>query len=84
MVVKLMLTKLQKWGNSQELEFKKCWRILSSEGDNLDISVVDNKIIIKRTHKLENKFSLNNLLRDYKATDEQELEWGNPVGKEEW
>jgi len=81
-----MLTKLQKWGNSQGIRIPK--KILEdfggSEGDNLDISVVDNKIIIKRTHKLENKFSLNNLLRDYKATDEQELEWGNPVGKEEW
>lgn len=81
-----MLTKLQKWGNSQGIRIPK--KILEdfqiSEGDNLDISVIDNKIIIKHTHKLPNKYSLNKLLSNYKATDEQELEWGNPVGKEEW
>jgi len=82
-----MLTKVQKWGNSQGLRFPKT--ILEEAqigvGDEVNVTVQDGKIIVETVNKLRNTYDLRELVskipKDYRA---EEIDWGRPVGKEEW
>jgi antitoxin MazE len=82
-----MVTKVQKWGNSQGLRLAK--QVLEdakiSVGDDVDVSVTNGKIIIspakKTRHKYDIKELLSNMPEDYKP---EEVDWGRPVGKEVW
>lgn len=82
-----MLTKIQKWGNSQGLRFPKT--ILEEAdihiGDEVTISVEDGKIIIEPIYKVLNKFDIRKLVaempEDYQV---EEVDWGEPQGKEAW
>lgn len=79
-----MITKLQKWGNSQGVRIPKqvLDEVSLSEGDSVDISVNENTIIIKRLNSLK-KYTLEELFAEnHEKTDE--IDWGKPVGKEEW
>jgi len=82
-----MLTKVQKWGNSQGLRFPK--EILSrahiSIGDEVDIKVHNGEIVIKPVTRIRGKYNLKDLVSkipDNYMSEEQN--WGSPVGKEEW
>jgi antitoxin MazE len=82
-----MLTKVQKWGNSQGLRFPKT--VLEEAqinvGDEVNVTVQDGKIIIEPVNKLRNAYDLKELVSkiptDYRP---EEVDWGAPVGKEEW
>ncbi|MFH1856767.1 MAG: AbrB/MazE/SpoVT family DNA-binding domain-containing protein [Candidatus Omnitrophota bacterium] len=82
-----MLTKIQKWGNSQGLRFPK--EILSQAhiaiGDEVDIKLRHGAIVIKPVAKIRGKYNLKNLVSkipDNHKSEEQN--WGKPAGKEEW
>ncbi|MGA9769235.1 MAG: AbrB/MazE/SpoVT family DNA-binding domain-containing protein [Blastocatellia bacterium] len=80
-----MVSKVQRWGNSQGLRLPK--HILESAdisvGDNVEVIPQEGQIIIKKVSK--RKFNLAEMVsrmpRNYKA---QEESFGKPVGKEEW
>ena len=82
-----MLTKIQKWGNSQGIRFPR--EILRkahiSVGDDVDISVQTGKILVKPANAKRRKYRLKNLLSkipsNYKAKEE---DWGKPEGGEVW
>ena len=82
-----MLTKIQKWGNSQGLRFPKA--VLEDAqikvGDEVIVSVRDGKIIVETANKVRGAYNLKELVsripEDYRA---KEIDWGPPVGKEEW
>jgi antitoxin MazE len=82
-----MVTKVQKWGNSQGLRLSK--RVLEdarmSVGDNVDVTVRDGLIVIAPTRRVHGKVSLRDLVsripKGYKA---REIDWGKPVGREAW
>ena len=80
-----MVTKLQRWGNSQGIRIPK--QILSetylSEGDNVDISSNGDVIIIRRMNKAEKVYSLDELLSG-EVLKQNEEDWGKNVGKEIW
>lgn len=80
-----MITKLQKWGNSQGIRIPK--QILSktflSEGDSVDISSNGDVIIICKMNKVKKLYSLDKLLSEV-VTKQREEDWGKPVGKEDW
>lgn len=82
-----MITKIQKWGNSQGLRFSLdiLRQAHISLGDNVDISVSKGEIVVKPVSPIRGKYRLKNLVAKipapYKATEEQ---WGNAVGKEAW
>ena len=82
-----MLTKVQKWGNSQGLRFPKeiLYRAHISIGDEVDINSHHGEIVNKPVTSIRGKFNLKNLVskipNNYKA---KEHNWGSPVGKEEW
>ncbi len=80
-----MLSKVQKWGNSQGLRLPR--HVLEtvgiSVGDDVDVIPGNGKILIRKASK--RKFDLAEMVsrmpRDYKAREES---FGKPVGKEEW
>jgi len=82
-----MVTKVQKWGNSQGLRLAK--RVLEdahiSIGDDVDVTIRDGTIIIAPIKRVRGKRSLQELVsripKDYEAA---EVDWGNPTGREVW
>jgi len=80
-----MITKVQKWGNSQGLRFPK--EILKkahiSVGDEVDINVKDGKIVIGSAAQVRGKYKLETLIAKmppgYKP---QEEDWGKTAGRE--
>ena len=82
-----MVTKIQKWGNSQGIRLAK--RVLEdariSIGDNVDVTTRDGVIILSPMKQVRGKQSLQNLVsripKNYRA---EELDWGEAVGREVW
>lgn len=83
-----MVTKVQKWGNSQGLRLAK--QVLEetqiSIGDPVDVSTRDGVIVIAPIRRnVRGGLSLQELVscipKNYKP---QEVEWGEPVGREAW
>ncbi len=82
-----MLTKVQKWGNSQGLRFTKA--ILQEAqinvGDEVSILVQKGRIIVESVTKVRGKYDLKALVSKMpKAYQAEELDWGAPIGKEVW
>lgn len=82
-----MLTKVQKWGNSQGLRFPKA--ILEEAqiniGDQVNISVQKGQIIVEPVTKVRGKYDLSELVSKMPKTYQvEELDWGRPAGKEVW
>ena len=82
-----MLTKVQKWGNSQGLRVTKA--LLDEAGihvgDEVDVSVRRGRIIVEPVSRVRGRFDLKALVskmpEDYRP---EELDWGPPTGKELW
>jgi len=82
-----MVTKVQKWGNSQGIRFTKA--ILEDAqidiGDEVSVSVQPGRIVIEPVAGVCDRYDLKELVskmpKDYQA---QEVNWGSPVGKEAW
>ena len=82
-----MLTRIQKWGNSQGLRFSKS--ILEEAhihvGDEVKISVRDGKIVVEPAQRTRGKYTIEALLREMPEEYEiEEVDWGAPAGKEAW
>lgn len=82
-----MVTKIQKWGNSQGLRLAK--QVLEdahiSVGDDVDVITRDGLIVIAPARRVRGKRSLQELVsqipKGYKA---EEVDWGESVGCEVW
>ena len=82
-----MLTKIQKWGNSQGLRLSRS--LLADAqirvGDEVHIAVKDGIITISPANRKRGRHNLKDLVAripdNYQAT---EVDWGEPVGKETW
>ena len=82
-----MVTKVQKWGNSQGLRLAK--RVLEeariSVGDPVDVSTRDGVIVVAPVRRLRGKQSLQELVsRIPKNYRPKELDWERPIGREDW
>jgi antitoxin MazE len=82
-----MVTKIQKWGNSQGLRLGK--QLLEeariSVGDPVDVSTRDGVIVIAPIRRVRGRLSLQELVsRIPKNYQSEEVEWGQPVGREDW
>ena len=81
-----MTAKISKWGNSQGLRMSK--DIMNSlhlqVGDNVNITMLDGKVIIEPMKKEILNYDLNELISkiptNYKTTEE----FDTIIGKEEW
>lgn len=82
-----MVTRIQKWGNSQGLRLSK--RLLEevriSVGDDVEVTTRDGVIVITPTRRVRGMHNLEELVAripdDYQA---EESDWGEPVGREVW
>ena len=82
-----MVTKVQKWGNSQGLRFTK--QVLEEAqidvGDEVEVSVRGGRIIVEPVTKVRGRYKLKDLVaRITKGKRAAEVDWGGPVGKEAW
>jgi antitoxin MazE len=82
-----MVTKVQKWGNSQGLRLGK--EVLEQAriavGDSVEVAARDGVIVIAPVKRVRGRQSLRSLVsripKGYKA---REINWGKPVGREVW
>ena len=80
-----MVTRVQKWGNSQGLRVSK--HLLEdanlSVGDEVDVVVRDGVLIVTPVGRVRGKHKLCDLVarmpQDYQP---EEVDWGKAVGKE--
>jgi antitoxin MazE len=82
-----MVTRVQKWGNSQGLRLAK--QVLEdahiSVGDDVDVTIRDGTIIIAPIKRVRGKRSLQELVsRIPKNYEAGEIDWGKPIGREVW
>lgn len=82
-----MITKVQKWGNSQGLRLNKA--LLSNAaieiGDEVDVVVQDGTIIVTPVRRVRGGHDLRALVRRIpKGSRAEELAWGPPAGREVW
>jgi antitoxin MazE len=83
----IMLTKVQKWGNSQGVRFPQ--RILEEAhvavGDEVDVTVQEGRIVVTPSERVRGKYRLEDLVvqipEEYAPAEE---DWGAPVGREIW
>jgi antitoxin MazE len=81
----MMVSKVQQWGNSQGLRLPKTVLNLAhiEVGDEVEIIVDDNQILVKKVTPA--KFDLPELVsRIPKGHKSKEVNFGPPVGKEDW
>ena len=82
-----MVTKVQKWGNSQGLRLSR--QLLEDAeiavGDEVQVAVHEGVIVVSPVKRLRGKHNLQEIVsripKGYKA---EELDWGFPAGKEVW
>jgi len=82
-----MLAKIQKLGNSQGLRLAK--NLLADAqlgvGDEVDISVKEGVMIVAPSNRIRGRHKLKDLVaRIPENYQSEELDWGEPVGKEAW
>lgn len=82
-----MVTRIQKWGNSQGLRIPR--EVLKEArvavGDEVDVAADDGAILIRPVRRVRGRHKLQDLLaripKDYRA---EGIDWGGPRGKERW
>lgn len=82
-----MITKVQKWGNSQGLRLSKT--LLSDAsiaiGDEVDVVVREGMLIVTPVRRVRGGHDLRDLVRRIpKGRRAGEMPWGPPVGREVW
>jgi antitoxin MazE len=82
-----MITKVQKWGNSQGVRLSK--ELLSDVdikvGDAVDVAARDGALIVTPARRVRGGHDLSELVRRIpKDYTPEELDWGYPVGREVW
>jgi antitoxin MazE len=82
-----MITKVQKWGNSQGLRLSKelLADVRIDVGDAVDVTVHGGSLVITPARRVRGGIDLEQLVGripdDYQPED---LDWGPPVGREVW
>lgn len=82
-----MVTKVQKWGNSQGLRFTKALldEARINVGDPVNVSVRKGRIIVEPVTKVRGRYDLKTLVANMPKTYQpEEQDWGSLVGKESW
>lgn len=82
-----MVTKIQKWGNSQGLRINK--ELLQSAhlsvGDEVEVDVRDGVLVVAPVRQVRGRYRLEELVERIPEDHEPAAEvWGAPLGKEVW
>ena len=82
-----MIARIQRWGNSQGIRFSKTFlkEAKVDVGDEVSVTIQDGKIIVEPVKRIHGKYDIRDLVaqipQDYEV---EEVDWGEPVGKEAW
>ena len=82
-----MITRVQKWGNSQGLRLSKglLSEVEIDVGDAVEVAVHDGSLVVTPVRRVRGGHDLRELVRriprDYEP---EEFDWGPPVGREVW
>lgn len=82
-----MVTKIQRWGNSQGLRVSKdiLQEARIAVGDEVEVVANGRQIVIRPRVRVKGRYSLKDLVarmpKDYQPHEE---DWGRPMGKEVW
>ena len=82
-----MITKVQKWGNSQGLRLSKelLADVRIDVGDSVDVTVHDGALVITPARRVRGGINLEQLVgRIPEGYEPEALDWGPPVGREVW
>ncbi len=82
-----MITKVQKWGNSQGLRLSK--ELLGGAaidvGDAVEVVVREGTLVVTPVRRVRGGHDLRELVRRIpKGYEPEEVSWGPPVGREVW
>ena len=82
-----MLTKIQKWGNSQGIRLAK--NLLADTqlrvGDEVDIRVKEGLMVVTPAKRIRGRYRLEDIVaRIPQNHPTEEIDWGDPVGREVW
>ena len=82
-----MITRIQKWGNSQGLRLSKT--LLGEAdievGDAVDVTIRKGTLVLTPVRRVRGGHSLRDLVRRIPKGDRsREIDWGEPVGREVW
>jgi antitoxin MazE len=82
-----MITKVQKWGNSQGVRLSK--QLLAEAdielGDAVDITVREGRLVVTPARRVRGGHDLRAMVREIgEGYEPEELEWGPPAGREVW
>jgi antitoxin MazE len=82
-----MITKVQKWGNSQGLRISK--ELLADAdlavGDAVEVAAREGTIVITPARRVRGGHDLRQLVKDIPADYRaEEFDWGPPAGHEVW
>ena len=76
---------VSKWGNAQGIRLPEafCRQLGISVGDEVSLSVSEDKIIIE---KIQGQYTIKARLKKWNGNRDggPEIDWGPPVGKEMW
>lgn len=82
-----MLAEVQEWDNGQGMRFPKAIleKARINVGDKVNVSVKDGTIVINSLKSPSGAYDLKELVDKMpKGYEVEEVDWGAPVGKEEW
>jgi len=82
-----MVTRVQKWGNSQGIRVPVSilGEVRISVGDEVDVTVQDGKIVVAPSQQVRGRYRLEELLAQIpEGYEPAEEDWGAPVGREAW
>lgn len=82
-----MITKVQKWGNSQGLRLSKelLSEVAIDVGDAVEVSARDGVLVVTPVRRVRGGVDLAQLVREIPADYEtSELDWGPAAGREVW
>jgi len=80
-----MKTEIRKWGNSLAIRIPRSFaeETCLANGSEVDLKLQSGRLVITRTRKKH--YDLHSLLARVRASNQhQEMDWGDPVGKEIW
>lgn len=82
-----MITRIQKWGNSQGIRIgKELLQAMALEvGDSVEVAVGEGALVVTPARRVRGGVRLKDLVAAIPADAETvEVDWGAPLGSEVW
>lgn len=82
------IVSVNRWGNGLGIRLPKEFidKVGITETSRVEVSEIDGQLIVVRAKEARRHIPLAERLKDWKGapTEPEVIDWGQPVGKEEW